>query len=78
VTERFRYRAAEQAIKTIDFIYRKRIVHSDLVARQFLLNNRLNLRLSDFDNSSLDSSAALIMENITHFLSRDEDSPNIV
>lgn len=78
MTERFRYRAAKQAVKTVDFIHRKGIIHSDLAARQFLLDDRLNLRLSDFGGSSLDGSAALIMENITHFLPRDEDSPNTV
>ncbi|KAB8252842.1 hypothetical protein BDV35DRAFT_386889 [Aspergillus flavus] len=35
-------------------------------------------RLSDFGGSSLQGSDALVMENTTHFLPRDEDAPNTV
>jgi serine/threonine protein kinase len=78
VTDQFRYRAARQAIEAVDVIHRKQVIHSDLSARQFLVDESLNLRLSDFGGSSLHGSEALVMENATHFLPRDEDAPNTV
>jgi serine/threonine protein kinase len=78
VTDQFRYRAARQAIKAVAVIHRKQVIHSDLSARQFLVDKSLNLRLSDFGGSSLHGSEALVMEKATHFLPRDEDAPNTV
>ncbi|KZF22309.1 kinase-like protein [Xylona heveae TC161] len=78
VTERFRICVAQQAIEAIHYIHEKEVIHSDLSARQFLLDGRLNLRLCDFSGSSLKGSDALVLENASHFLPRDEDAPNTV
>lgn len=78
VTNKFRYRVARQAIEAVNFIHKNEVIHSDLSARQFLVDKRLNIRLSDFGGSSLRGSEAIVMENATHFLPRDEDSPNTV
>lgn len=67
-----------QAIKAIIFIHRKGVIHSDLSARQLLVDKRLNIRLSDFGGSSLHSSEAIVMEKASHFLPRSEESPNTV
>lgn len=74
-----RRRFAHQAIEAVTFIHSKTIIHSDLSARQFLVSpNGKDIRLSDFGGSSLDGSDAIVMENATHFLPRDEDAPNTV
>ncbi|PYI36317.1 kinase-like protein [Aspergillus indologenus CBS 114.80] len=73
-----RDRFARQAIEAVIYIHRMNVIHSDLSARQFLVSRSGNLRLSDFGGSSLDGAEAIVMENATHFLPRDEDSPNTV
>lgn len=78
VTDYFRHRVARQAIEAVNFIHQKEVIHSDLSARQFLVDERLNIRLSDFGGSSLQGSEAIVMENATHFLPRNEDLPNTV
>lgn len=78
VTDQFRYRVAQQAIEAVDFIHHKGVIHSDLSARQFLVDRQLNVKLADFGGSSLHGSEAIVMENATHFLLRDEESPNTV
>lgn len=60
------------------FIHEKDVIHSDLSARQFLVGKGCNIRLSDFGGSSLQGLEAIVMENASHFLPRDEDSPNTV
>ena len=70
---------ARQAVEAVVFIHSKDVIHSDLSARQFLVGKyRSNIRLSDFGGSSLQGSEALVMENATHFLPRDEELPNTV
>jgi serine/threonine protein kinase len=76
--DQLRHRLARQAIEAVVFIHEKRVIHSDLSARQFLLDKNFNVRLSDFGGSSLNGSEAIVMENATHFLPRDEESPNTI
>lgn len=78
LTSYARYRVARQAIEAVVFIHKKDVIHSDLSARQFLVDQRCNIRLSDFGGSSLQGSEAIVMENATHFLPRDEDAPNTI
>lgn len=73
-----KYRIARQAIEAVVFIHGKDIIHSDLCARQFLVDKRYNIRLCDFGGSSLQGSEAIVMENATHFLPRDENTPNSI
>lgn len=73
-----RYRFARQAIEAVAYIHEMEVIHSDLGARQFLVDKHRNLRLSDFCGSSLQGSEAVIIENATHFLPRDENLPNTV
>ncbi|KAJ0424990.1 kinase-like domain-containing protein, partial [Aspergillus carlsbadensis] len=74
----WRYRFARQAVEAAMYIHKMDVIHSDLSARQFLVDESCNLRLSDFGGSSLNGSSAIVMENATHFLPRDEESPNSV
>lgn len=78
LTNHAKYRIARQAIEAVAFIHSKDVIHSDLSARQFLVDKKCNVRLSDFGGSSLQGSEAIVMENASHFLPRDEDSPNTV
>ncbi|KAJ5081525.1 kinase-like protein [Penicillium alfredii] len=78
LTDHAKYRIARQAIKAVAFIHKKDVIHSDLSARQFLMDKKYNIRLSDFGGSSLQGSEAIVMENASHFLPRDEDSSNSV
>jgi serine/threonine protein kinase len=78
LTNDAKYRLARQAVEAVVFIHGKDVIHSDLSAHQFLVDKNRNVRLSDFGGSSLQGSEAIVMENATHFLPRDEDSPNTV
>lgn len=78
LTSHAKYRIARQAIEAVVFIHEKDVIHSDLSARQFLVGKRCNVGLSDFGGSSLQGSEAIVMENSTHFLPRDEESPNTI
>ncbi|KAJ5562558.1 kinase-like protein [Penicillium sp. DV-2018c] len=78
LTSNTKYRLAQQAIEAVAFIHERDVIHSDLSARQFLVDKSYNIRLSDFGGSSLQGSDAIVMENATHFLPRDESAPNTV
>ena len=49
------------------------IIHSDLAARQFLLDNGLHVKISDFGFSSFSDGDVLGFENSSHQLPRDLD-----
>jgi serine/threonine protein kinase len=78
LTSHAKYRIARQAVEAVVFIHAKDVIHSDLSARQFLVGKKCNVRLSDFGGSSLQGSEAIVMENASHFLPRDEGSPNTI
>lgn len=54
------------------------VIHSDLALRQYLLDNRLDARLSDFGASAFPGRDSLGLENASHSLPRDFDQPNTV
>jgi len=78
VDDRFRYGFARQAIEAVAFIHQKNVIHSDLSARQFLVDDKKNIRLSDFGGSSLHGSDAMVIEGATHYMPRREGEPNSV
>jgi serine/threonine protein kinase len=55
------------------FVHSKGIIHSDLAARQFLLNSARHVKLSDFGFSSFGDGDVLGFENPSHHLPRDID-----
>ena len=69
-----RIRLAQEAIEAVVFIHSKGIIHSDLAARQFLLDSKLHVKISDFGFSSFSDGDVLGFENSSHQLPRDLDS----
>ncbi|KAA8647706.1 uncharacterized protein ATNIH1004_006403 [Aspergillus tanneri] len=78
LTSHAKCRIARQAVEAVVFIHGKDVIHSDLSACQFLVDKNCNIRLSDFGGSSLQGSEAIVMETASHFLPRDEGSPNTI
>lgn len=72
-SDAFRLRLAQEAIEAVVLIHTKGIIHSDLAARQFLLDADLRVHLSYFGFSSLNSGDVLGFENSSHHMPRDID-----
>ena len=72
-SDEYRVRLAQEAIEAVVLIHNKGIIHSDLAARQFLLDANLHVHLSDFGFSSLNSGDVLGFENSSHHMPRDID-----
>ncbi|KAH8787552.1 kinase-like domain-containing protein [Hyaloscypha sp. PMI_1271] len=68
-----RIRLSREVIEAIVFIHSKDIIHSDLAARQFLLDSGLHVKISDFGFSSFSDGDVLGFENSSHQLPRDLD-----
>lgn len=66
-----RIRFAREAIEAVEYIHNRGIIHSDLAARQFLLDSTLKVKLSDFGFSSFGDGDVLGWENPSHHLPRD-------
>jgi len=69
-----RIRLAQGVIEAVVFIHSKHIIHSDLAARQFLLDSELHVKVSDFGFSSFSDGDVLGFENSSHQLPRDLES----
>jgi serine/threonine protein kinase len=69
---------SRQGVEAVHYIHFKGVIHSDLAARQFLLDTRLNARISDFGTSSFEETGAVGFENPMHHLPRDTTQPNTV
>lgn len=77
-------RWARQIIESVAFIHMMRVRHSDLRLDQWLLDNEMNARLSDFNGSGYDARAALGLEGSkavgneesSYFLPRDPAADN--
>lgn len=68
-----RIRFAQEVIEAVVFIHSKGIIHSDLAARQFLVDATLHIHLSDFGFSGFGGGDVLGFENPSHHLPRDID-----
>ncbi|OBT81099.1 hypothetical protein VE02_10266 [Pseudogymnoascus sp. 03VT05] len=64
---------AQEIIEAVVFIHSKGIIHSDLAARQFLVDGALHVHLSDFGFSSFGDGDVLGFENSPYHLPRDID-----
>ncbi|RMY05458.1 hypothetical protein D0867_10017 [Hortaea werneckii] len=77
---------AVQMIEGVQFIHSKGVRHSDLRLNQWLLDSRINARLSDFNSSGHDECPALVIqgqralgvEDPSHFMPRDYCEDNSV
>jgi serine/threonine protein kinase len=76
VSDQLRARWGEQIIKGVARIHEFGIVHADIALRQYLLDNRLNARLSDFCGYGYSEQRPLAVENSNHQLPRDADQPS--
>lgn len=68
-----RVRLAQEATEAVVFIHSKGVIHSDLAARQFLLDANLHAQISDFGFSSFNDGDVLGFENSSHQMPRDID-----
>jgi serine/threonine protein kinase len=73
IPDNCRIRFIQEVIEAVVFIHSKGIIHSDLAARQFLIDGSLHVRLSDFGFSSFGGGDVLGFENSSHHLPRDVD-----
>jgi len=73
ISDKCRIRLAQGVIEAVVFIHSKSIIHSDLAARQFLLDSELHVKISDFGFSSFSDGDVLGFENSSHQLPRDLD-----
>ncbi|EHY60289.1 hypothetical protein HRR83_000052 [Exophiala dermatitidis] len=67
-----------QMIEALAVIHAKGVIHSDLKLEQYLLDNDMNARLSDFNAASCPGRPALGYEKATHFLPRPPEEDNTV
>lgn len=73
ISDSYRIQFAREIIEAVVFIHSKGIVHSDLAARQFLLDEALHVHLCDFGFSGFGGGDVLGFENASHHLPRDVD-----
>jgi serine/threonine protein kinase len=78
ISGRRRWRWGQQIIEAVVLLHSHGIIHSDLALRQYLVDDRLDARLSDFGASAFPGHDALGLENASHCLPRDFDQPNTV
>jgi len=86
IEDSHRKRWARQMIEGVEYIHTMGVKHSDLRLEQWLLDDRLDARLSDFNASGYDSnvnlglkgSEAMGAEDASHFLPRDVALDNTI
>lgn len=82
----FRKCWARQIVESADYIHTMGVRHSDFRLEQWLLDENLDARLSDFNASGydrnmdmgLEGSKAIGAENVSHFMPRDHTHDNTV
>lgn len=68
----------QQIIEAVVKIHEHDIIHSDLALRQFFIDDKLDVRLGDFNSSQYPGHMALGYEKASHCLPRDYEAPNSV
>ncbi|KAF2103258.1 kinase-like protein [Rhizodiscina lignyota] len=76
ISDKLRAQWSWQVIKAVARIHELGIIHGDLALRQYLLDDSLNARLSDFCGSGYPGQRALAIEGSSHCLPRDFDRPS--
>ena len=74
----FRLKFARKATEAIACIHSKGVIHGDIAARRFLLDEQLNVKLSGFTYASFVGEKELNVKSYRHFLPRDKMGPNTV
>ena len=67
-----------QATEAVAYVHSKGVIHGDIAARRFLLDEQLNVKLSGFTYASLDGEKGLNITSYRHFLPRDNMAPNTI
>ncbi len=68
-------RWAQQAAEALVHCHSKHVLHGDIRCGNFLLDRKLNLKLSDFTGSSIDSSGSLSYYNTDYLLPESAEYP---
>ncbi|GIK04366.1 hypothetical protein Aspvir_008447 [Aspergillus viridinutans] len=76
ITAELRSKWFQQILEAVVVIHSHGVIHSDLALRQFFVDDKLNLRLGDFNSSQCPGHLALGYEKASHCLPRDYDLPN--
>ena len=74
----FRLKFARKATEAIACIHSKGVIHGDIAARRFLLDEQLNVKLSGFTYASFVGEKELNVKSYRHFLPRDKMGPNTI
>ena len=73
-----RLRFARQATEAVAYVHSKGVIHGDITARRFLLDEQLNVKLSGFTYASLAGEKGLNIISYRHFLPRDNMASNTI
>lgn len=73
-----RLRFVRQATEAVAYVHFNGVIHGDIAARRFLLDERLNVKVSGFTYASLAGEKGLNIISHRHFLPRDNMTPNTV
>ena len=73
-----RLKFARKATEAVAFVHSKGVIHGDIAARRFLLDEQLNPKLSGFTYASFVGEKGLNVKSYRHFLPRDNMAPNTV
>ena len=73
-----RLKFARKATEAVAYVHSKGVIHGDIAARRFLLDEQLNVKLCGFTYASFVGEKTLIIKSYRHFLPRDDMAPNTV
>lgn len=73
-----RLRFARQATEALAYVHSQGVIHGDIAARRFLLDEQLNVKLSGFTYASLAGGKVLNSKSYRHSLPRDHMAPSTV
>ncbi|KAI9747142.1 MAG: hypothetical protein M4579_007518, partial [Chaenotheca gracillima] len=76
-SDAFRLRVVQESTEAVAFIHSKGVIHSDLAARQLLLDADLHVKLCDFGFSAFEGTEEIGFENYRHWLPRDSVSSSV-
>ena len=73
-----RLQFARQATEAVAYVHSKGVIHGDIAARRFLLDEQLNNKLSGFTYASLAGEKGLSITSYRHSLPKNHMAPNTV
>ncbi|CAI7591829.1 unnamed protein product [Penicillium glandicola] len=76
ITSELQLKWFKQILEAVVVIHSFGVIHSDLALRQFFVDDKLDLRLGDFNSSQCPGYPALGYEKASHCLPRDYELPN--